>query len=278
MIRRIEVLEAGHTHQSEYLANPVSGKLESVRFPTTVVLIEHSTRGLMLFDTGVTPRLRHLLKRFPDHLFSNLFSVKIDYETTAVHQLREMGIRPDEIRHIVISHFHSDHIAGVNDFPNARFFFSPEEYRAMCGLSRVGRLRHAFVPELLPPDFVQRRVEAGGETDLPLLGPGFSGRDLFGDGSLFLIPLPGHSLGHQGLFAPDYHGKSWFFVGDAAHLSSAIREGTSPVAWGAKLIFHNTEQYNSTLWRLQSVPESVCLLPCHCNEALQRVKAQLESP
>ncbi len=278
MIRRIEILEAGHTHQLEYLANPVSGKLEPVRFPTTVVLIEHSTRGLMLFDTGVTPRLRHLLKRFPEHLFSNLFSIQIDYETTAVHQLKNLGIRPDEIRHIVLSHFHSDHIAGVNDFPEARFFFSPEEYRWMCGLTRIGRISHAFVPELLPSDFVHRRVEPGPETDLPSLGPGFSGRDLFGDGSLFVVPLPGHSLGHQGLFLPDYKGKPWFFVGDAAHLSSSIRDGTSPVALGAKLVFHDTELYDVTLGRLRVVPETVCLLPCHCNEAFLRAKTQLVSP
>ncbi len=278
MIRRIEILEAGHTHQLEYFANPVSGKFETIRFPTTVALIEHAARGLILFDTGVTPRLRHLLKRFPEHLFSNLFSIRIDYETTAVHQLKNLGIRPDEIRHIVLSHFHSDHIAGVNDFPTARFFFSPEEYRSMCGLSRFARLRHAFVPELLPPDFVQRRSEPGAETDLPQLGPGFSGRDLFGDGSLFLVPLPGHSLGHQGLFVPDYRGKPWFFVGDAAHLSSSIRDGTSPVSLGAKLIFHDTEQYSETLSRLRGVPETVCLLPCHCNEAFQRAKTQLVSP
>jgi glyoxylase-like metal-dependent hydrolase (beta-lactamase superfamily II) len=278
MIRKIEILEAGHTHQLEFLANPVSGRLDPVRFPTTVVLIEHSTRGLMLFDTGVTPRLRHLLKRFPEHLFSNLFSIEIDYETTAVHQLKQLGVRPDEIIHIVLSHFHSDHIAGVNDFPKARFFFSAEEYRSMCGLSRVGRLRHAYVPELLPSDFVQRRAEAGRELELPQLGTGFTGRDLFGDGSLFLVPLPGHSLGHQGLFLPDYRGKPWLFVGDAAHLSSSIRDGTSPVALGAKLIFHDTDQYEDTIHRLRGIPETVCLLPCHCNEAFLRAKAQLVSP
>jgi glyoxylase-like metal-dependent hydrolase (beta-lactamase superfamily II) len=278
MIRKIEIIEAGHADQMEYLANPVSGKFESIRFPTTVALIEHSSRGLLLFDTGVTPRLRHLLKRFPDHLFSNLFSVETDYETTAVHQLRTLGIRPDEIRHLVLSHFHSDHIAGVNDFPEARIFFSAEEYRAMCGLSRIGRLRHAFVPELLPSDLVHRRAEPGSETELVALGPGFRGRDLFGDGSLFLVPLPGHSLGHQGLFVPDYRGKAWFFVGDAAHLSSSIRDGTPPVALGAKLIFHDTGQYNDTLGRLRNVPETVCLLPCHCNEAFQRAKTQLVSP
>ena len=217
----------------------------------------------MLFDTGVTPRLRHLLNRFPEHLFSNLFSIEIDYETTAVHQLRNLGVRPEEISHIVLSHFHSDHIAGVNDFPKARFFHSPEEYRSMCGLSRIGRLRHAYVPELLPSDFVHRRAEPGLETELPLLGPGFTGRDLFGDGSLFL---------------PDYKGKPWFFVGDAAHLSSSIRDGTSPVALGAKLVFHDTEQYDTTLGRLRVVPETVCLLPCHCNEAFLRAKTQLVSP
>lgn len=278
MIRRIEILEAGHSEQPEYLANPVSGGFQPIRFPTTVVLIEHSTRGLMLFDTGVTPRLRHLLRRFPEHLFSNLFSIRIDYASTAVHQLRGLGVRPEEIQHIVLSHFHSDHIAGVNDFPQARIYFSAEEYRWMCGLSRIGRLRHAFVPELLPPDFIQRSAEPGRETDLPGLGPGFTGRDLFDDGSLFLVPLPGHSLGHQGLYLPDFRGKAWFFVGDAAHLSSSIRDGTSPPALGAKLIFHDTEEYGKTVQRLRAVPETVCLLPCHCNEAFQRAKAQLVRP
>jgi glyoxylase-like metal-dependent hydrolase (beta-lactamase superfamily II) len=278
MIKRIEIMEAGHTHQLESLANPVSGRMEKIRFPSSVVLIEHARRGLLLFDTGLTPRLHHLLRRFPEHLFSNLFSMEVDYASTACARLEGLGIRSHEIDHIVLSHFHSDHVAGVADFGKARFFYPEEEFKKLCGLSRAGRLRHAFVPELLPYDFVERRSAPVGEVPLPSLGPGFSGFDLFGDESLFTVPLPGHTLGHQGLYIPEYRGKPWFFVGDAAHLSSAIRDGTPPVALGAKLIFEDTTRYEETLHRLGTIGEPTEIVPCHCVAAFERAKTQFSSP
>lgn len=278
MIRSIDILEAGHTHQFEALANPISGELRKVRFPTTVVLLEHANEGPILFDTGLTPRIPHLLRKFPDHLFAHLLPMQIDYETTAAHQLRSRGLRPEEIRHVVISHFHSDHVAGVLDFPRARLTYSTEEFRHLSGLSRMGRLRHSFIPELLPQDLIHRRFEPGRDTPLPALGPGFSGRDLFQDGSLYLVSLPGHSLGHQGLFVPDYRGRSWFFVGDAAHLSSSIRDGTAPAAPGPRLIFHDPDQYRETLLRLTPLLDAHEVIPCHCNAAFQRAQSQLSRP
>ena len=61
-----------------------------------------------------------------------------EYFGTPLETLRRLGVDPDEVRYVVLTHFHIDHTGHVDSFPNAtmvvqseemRFWFGPDAHR-----------------------------------------------------------------------------------------------------------------------------------------------------
>ncbi|HYL44806.1 MAG TPA: hypothetical protein VEU97_15595, partial [Ktedonobacteraceae bacterium] len=70
-------------------------------------------------------------------------------------------------------------------------------------------------------------------------GPSYEGfrssHDLFGDGSIMLVPLPGHTPGQVGMFINRSNGPRLFLLGDAAWINeNYLRPATMhPFIWSA---------------------------------------------
>ena len=90
------------------------------------------------------------------------------------------------MRHLIISHFHADHIGGLADFPNAQYIFFKEAFESVQGKQGWGAVKLAFLPGHLPPDFEQRSTAVKPDQLQSLSGkyaPFEQGIDLFGDGT-----------------------------------------------------------------------------------------------
>ena len=87
-------------------------------------------------------------------------------------------------------------------------------------------LSRAFIPDLLPGDFSARArfLTSFEGPSLPALGPT---NDLFGDGSLLLLRLPGHACGQLGLLAHTERGRI-LFAADGCWQRRSIRECRPP--------------------------------------------------
>jgi glyoxylase-like metal-dependent hydrolase (beta-lactamase superfamily II) len=274
MVRSITFLEAGHTEQLEKIVNPVSGKWRKIRFPSTVALLEHPKQGYILFDAGYSGKFHEITRKFPERLYAWVTPVSVTPETSAVGRLRTLGIAQEEIRHLALSHFHADHIGGAGDFTRARYLASKREYQGLLGKTAFHQVRHGFLRGLLPDGF-EGRTDWVDEFPVPLsdLGPGWTGRDWFGDGSVFLVPLPGHTLGQVGLYVPSVGGKDYLLVADAAWLTASVRQGIEPMGI-TRILFDNHRTYCETLARIhrlhaQSAPGGrLRIMTCHCEEAL----------
>ncbi|MBC8141456.1 MAG: MBL fold metallo-hydrolase, partial [Armatimonadetes bacterium] len=164
----------------------------------TCALLHHTEKGWLLFDTGYAPRVVEATHDFPYSLYAMATPLHIRPERAAVNQLPRLGLSPADIQTIVVSHFHADHIGGLLDFPEAVLVCSRDAYAAVAGLTGLAAVRRAFLPALMPPDFVERAVWT--ETLSATTGKP-EHRDLFGDGSCVLVPLPGHAAGQIGLLA-----------------------------------------------------------------------------
>jgi glyoxylase-like metal-dependent hydrolase (beta-lactamase superfamily II) len=103
---------------------------------------------------------------------------------TLASQLGEIGVRPDEIGTIVLSHAHFDHVGNCRLFPTAKWIAQRAEYDAMFGPSPED---YGYLPELYATmrDNPVEIVEGD--------------HDIFGDGAVRLISTPGHTLGHCSL-------------------------------------------------------------------------------
>jgi N-acyl homoserine lactone hydrolase len=139
-------------------------------------LIRHGDR-YMLWDTGLT-----------DALVGNGFSnaaQTLRVRRSLVDQLAQINVRPDQVETIGISHWHFDHVGQARHFPQARL---------LMGRGDIEMLRRT------PP------VDADSVTALAhwLNGPGRlepveGDRDVFGDGRVVMLDMPGHTPGHYSL-------------------------------------------------------------------------------
>ncbi|WP_217576756.1 MBL fold metallo-hydrolase [Mesorhizobium sp. GbtcB19] len=204
------------------------GGWQSVRLRVRYGLIFHPAAGPVLIDTGYTPeallgeRRGRMLR-----LYSALLKPQLNVDEQVLPVLRRFGLSLDDIRAVVVTHFHADHISGLSLFRNARFIASDAAWARVKARSSRQNLRHGVFTELFPADFDARldgisakpRVAAHGDT------PG--GADLFGDGSVIAVDLPGHADGQFGLL---FNGldRPLLYAVDVQWLLSALIEKRTP--------------------------------------------------
>jgi len=208
--------------------------------------------------------------RFPYRLYRWATPLRLDPALAVAAQLPRLGLSPADIKTIIISHFHADHIAGLRDFPQARFLATAAAYERIKDRTGLAALRCGHLPALLPPDFAERctRLQPFTGPHIPCLGPS---HDLFGDGSMCLVELPGHARGQIGLFTRTTQGK-YFFLADGAWLTQSIRENRPPSRL-TDLIVDDPAAVRATVTNLhhfaQLQPEWQ-LVPTHCPLAFAR--------
>lgn len=230
----------------------------------------------MLFDTGYSDAFFEATRPFPERLYRWLTPVELPQEQRLASQLRQRGYGADDVTHIVLSHLHADHMAGLRDFPRARLTVMRAEVDAMRDGSRIGRLRRGYLRTLLPPDFETRLscVEDAHRVALPAsMQPFAEGFDLFDDGTLIAVPLPGHTPGQIGLLFTTANDRPVFLVADACWSLDAVRADRPPSRI-ASTIFSNRRAYLDTfaaLRRLTGRHPSLHVLPSHCRSSRQRL-------
>jgi len=265
----LTLLDAGYCTCPEHLARG-RGPWRNIRFPALFALVQHPRFGNLLFDTGYSTEFFRATRRWPYSLYARLTPVTLREDEAAVHQLARRGLRPGDIDHVLISHFHADHVSALKDFPRARYRYLPEAYAHVRGRRGWRALAAAYLPDMLPTDFDERAQPLAEARPLPPeYQPFTAGVDLFGDQSLWAVPLPGHARGQVGLLARTAAGPVVFLVADACWHSGAYRDNHRPHPL-ANLLFADPTAYGQTLSRLhqfhQRAPE-VILIPSHCDEA-----------
>jgi glyoxylase-like metal-dependent hydrolase (beta-lactamase superfamily II) len=269
---RLTLMAAGHCVHPEH-AVLRNWRLRPLQFPATFALIEHPRRGPILFDTGYSQAFLDATQRFPARLYRMVTPVTLRPEDDAVHQLRALGIQPEDVELIIASHFHGDHVAGLGAFPRATILYCDAAWRAVGHLRGLRALRRGFLPELMPADFDQRAEPIDERRFVPLPGecaPFRNGVDLLGDGSLWAVLLPGHAAGQLGLFVRDSRGETVFLCADACWTSQSYRRERMPLAV-ARLLFDDWHAYRGTLAALATFHRArpgVTIVPSHCVEAL----------
>lgn len=170
--------------------------------PVFAFLIEHPTRGLAVFDTGLRPDM-------DGRVLSGSYACSLPAGHDLASRLRAMDIDPDRVGRLVVSHCHFDHIGAAGLLPNADLYI----HAAECAQSLSDH----------PKDHGRRALELGHRR--VLTGNSY---DLFGDGSCELFATPGHSCGHQSLRVKRVGGHD-VLAGDACYFCQTLEaEGVQP--------------------------------------------------
>jgi glyoxylase-like metal-dependent hydrolase (beta-lactamase superfamily II) len=197
--------------------------------PINVYVIEHRD-GLVIFDTGQDRASVTDPGYFPGGsvglAYRRLARFDIPETDTFAAGLSRLGYGPGDVTHAVVSHLHQDHIGGVGQIPQAELLVAADEWRSLQrpfpevrGLLR----RHIDIPGLRwsPVDF--SRLDPALERQR--LAPFRHARDIFGDGSLVLLPTPGHTPGSMSLFVRRDDGPPLLLVGDLTYDAGAFHRG-----------------------------------------------------
>lgn len=205
------------------------GRFKSLRLKVRYGVVVHPVHGPILIDTGYTP---HAVEGAHRSRILRLYSMVLGPTLNRNGQpdtiLSRLGYTPQDVRFVIVSHFHADHVSGLRDYENARFVVDGHACAHVAKAGSVANLRHGVFRELLPDDFADRV--------LPLQGCAqtATGRDIFGDGSLIALPLPGHAAGHFGVWI-NADPKPVFYAVDAQWLGKAATQNRS-VGYPARLI------------------------------------------
>jgi glyoxylase-like metal-dependent hydrolase (beta-lactamase superfamily II) len=210
------------------------------------VLLVETDNGLVLIDSGFGShdRLRPAKRVGPTrHVTRPLF----DHRETAAHHVERLGFQPNDVRHIIITHFDADHIGGLSDFPAAKVHVTAEEaLGAIRSPSWREKLRFRPAQWSHEPDIVEHHPDGekwrgfAAAKELDDVSPGIA-----------LISLPGHTRGHACVAVDADHrwilhcGDAFYHYGTLDGLSRVPRALTameSVVAWDLKRVRHNHDR------------------------------------
>lgn len=224
--------------------------------PVTAFVIEHPD-GLFLVDTGETARILE-----PDYsacdpitgmFYRNNLQFSLAEDDEIGPQMMRAGLLPDRVAKVVMTHLHSDHMGGMRWFPKAQFLIS-----AAARAGHTGALMCR-----IPPSLDLRSVNHGDRT----AGVFAQSTALTTDGTISIVPTPGHANGHQSVLISD-EGRSVCLVGDAAFSQRQAVDGDI----GGIVENHRAATTSAQLLKAQLTQFQTVLLPTHDTENASRLR------
>jgi N-acyl homoserine lactone hydrolase len=235
--------------------------------PINAYVVEYAN-GLLLFDTGQDRASVTDDHYFPGGLtgviYDRLARFHIGEEDTLTTQLATLGHTPADIDTAILSHLHQDHMGGLCELREAKLLVAQAEWAELSKLAPGPRgfLRsHIQLPGL---HWSQIGFEP---TDDTALAPLTHSMDVAGDGSLVLLPTPGHTPGSVSLLVRRRTRSPLLLVGDLTYGAELLEQRQLPGVGGRRQLVETTEK---VLALKQRMPDLV-ILPAHDPTAAQRL-------
>ena len=182
-------------------------------------------KDVVVVDTGETAGTREP-GYFPRwHPYFRL-AVQLDVspEQEVGPQLLKLGICPDDVRTVILTHLHTDHAGGLHHFPKSEILVSGEELTLASGFA--GQLR-GYLPTRWPSWFAPRTIVF----EPKAIGPFDQSYHVTCGGAVVIVPTPGHTPGHVSVVVMDGD-VNYFLAGDTTYTQQSLVEvqvdGVSP--------------------------------------------------
>ncbi|MGB3624155.1 N-acyl homoserine lactonase family protein [Ketobacter sp. MCCC 1A13808] len=193
------VFECGNIVTNDVsIFSPGIGVGEEKKLTDSCYLIRHA-KGDLIWDTGLPDQIG---EKGID-VFDGKFHMSVSHPFS--EQLAEIGVDPATIKHLAISHFHSDHTGNANLFKNAELLIQKEEFDAAFGADPKS---FGFNPD---------SYSELNRDNIKVLQDDY---DVFGDGTVVIKRAPGHTPGHQMLYLNLDQTGPVLLSGDLYHFTS----------------------------------------------------------
>jgi N-acyl homoserine lactone hydrolase len=206
---KLHFLSAGRVRLKRSIYIKSADRSETFEAPVSSALIRHK-QGNVLFDTGCHPSVvEHGEERWGSLM--KVMTPLMRADETLLPSLACVGVQPDDIDVVVNSHFHPDH-CGCNEF-----------FKKATILVHAKEIEAANAPGAEAAGYLRADWDHGQPIE-PVVGE----RDVFGDGRVVLIPLPGHTPGTIGAAVHLDRDGSFLLTSDAVSLRENLDSDTVP--------------------------------------------------
>ncbi len=156
-----------------------------IQFVFSCYLVKHGDQYL-LWDTG-----------------HSMTAPNVAPKVSVVDQLAQLGVKPEQIQYVGISHYHADHTGQVASFPQSMLLIGKGDWDAITSPKPAAGVN--------APPFAHW-ISGGGKVEpLP------TDKDVFGDGTVLILNTPGHTPGHHGLLVKLKEKGNVLITGDLVH-------------------------------------------------------------
>ncbi|KAJ7078542.1 beta-lactamase-like protein [Mycena belliarum] len=193
--------------------SPVLPGNENLGFPVFAFLIENAaTKQRVMFDLGPRKDLHNAVQSIAEAAKAGIVAFPVTRDI--VEQLNDTDVDLDTISAVIWSHAHFDHIGDMSKFPSSiELVFGQDMVRPTESPDTQLNEGDLVGRQLVPIDFANSQLEISG----------FKAHDFYGDGSLYLLDVPGHLEGHICALARVTPTSFLLLAGDAVFHPGLIR-------------------------------------------------------
>lgn len=172
-----------------------NGKNEEIIFSSKVVLMHHKKYGYFIYDTGYSKQIYNC--GFVGNLYNFFNPTFVEKSDEIPEKLSKIGIPINDIKSLIISHLHPDHIGGLKFFDKSKILVSKDVYLSY----KNNKFKNLIFKSLLT-DFFERKLSViDNFKNMYFFKHAF---DLFSDSSVILVKLDGHAKGQLGIYLPEH--------------------------------------------------------------------------
>ncbi|MET0426076.1 MAG: MBL fold metallo-hydrolase, partial [Actinoplanes sp.] len=217
------------------------------RFAASAILVRHPD-GDLLIDAGFGAGVAAHIAMLPAF-------VRAPYQVgrTVREQLDAAGYDRGRLRGVLLTHSHWDHTSGLDSLAGTPLWMNANE-RGYAATDPDGK--------------VFRQVSQGHEIheygfdDRPYLGfP--SSYDVYGDGSVVVVPAAGHTTGSVIVFVTVPDGRRYAFIGDLTWQLDGIRRRVERPWLLSRLADSDRTQLRQDLGRMIALDGRMQIVPAH---------------
>lgn len=239
---KMHVLSGGRLRMKKSVYYPDAGRDDLLDLPVSCILLRHAQRNV-LFDTGCHPSIAENAEDRWGSLAKFMTPVMPPGENVLTG-LKAAGLGPDDIDVVVCSHFHTDH-CGCNEF-----------FRKSTIIVHGRELEAAQAPGSVNSGY----FVADWKNDIPLKIVEHE-EDIFGDGKLTLVNLPGHMPGTIGVLVKLARSGEFLLASDAVSVRANLDTNHAPRnTW-------NAEQCLQSFAKVRALEKAGATVICSHDEA-----------
>src|SRR5262249_36106322 len=123
-------------------------------------------------------------------------------KTSLTDLIAQLKVTPAQVKYVGISHYHGDHTGQASQFPQSTLLIGKGDWDVVSDPKAAPATATPFT----------NWISGGGKVE-PLVGD----KDVFGDGTVMMLSMPGHTPGHHSLLVKLKDMGNVLITGDLAH-------------------------------------------------------------